>query len=126
MLKIICWLLFAILVGIALVAISPLKNFLHVSGDLSSFVPLLGGVGALLVILALAAKQDKWLKTFMIITGASAAGWPISLYLHEFLFRFFPTEPVTYILVFFILPVTFLAGVFGTLAFGIKRLIFSK
>ena len=66
------------------------------------------------------------LRIFLITAGASALGWSISLYLHDLLIRFFPTEPVTYVLVFFVLPVTFLVGVLGAIAIGIKQLIFSR
>jgi hypothetical protein len=126
MMKKLCWVLFAVLVGLFLIAVSPIKNYLHLNGDFSAFVTCLGGVGLLLVISSLLARVGKWLKIFLLITGASAAGWPLSLYLHEFLFRFFPTEPVTYILVFFVLPVTFLAGAVGTIAIGIKQLLSSR
>ena len=101
----VAWGVFSVLVGLFVVAVSPLKDLLHISGDFRNFVPYLGVLGALLVASAVAARINKLLRSFLITAGASALGWPISLYLHNLLISFFPTEPVTYVLVFFILPV---------------------
>ena len=114
-----CWLLFAIIVAIAIVAISPIHTFLHIGLDFSSFVLPLGIAGAGLLVLASLTKMTKWLRLFFILTGASALGWPVSLFAHQQLFKIFPTEPVTYILVFYILPVTFIIGAIGTIITGI-------
>jgi len=111
--------LFAILVTLAIVAILPLHTLLHLGGDLRSFIPVLGIVGTVLLVLAALTKMSKWLRFFFILTGASALGWQVSLFAHELLIKIFPTEPVTHVLVFFILPVTFIVGVAGAIVTGI-------
>ena len=114
-----CWLMFALLVAIGIVAISPIHTLLRLGGDFRSFVLPLGIVGAVLLVLAVLTKMSKWLRFFFILTGASALGWQVSLFAHNLLFKTFPTEPVTYVLVFFVLPVTFIVGVVGTIIIGI-------
>lgn len=122
----ISWTIYFLLIALFVLALSPLKEILHISGDFRDFIPYIGILGLLLVVITIMAKQGKLLRAFLVTTGVSALGWPISLYLHEILYRYFPTEPVTYILVFFILPITFLIGASGTVVIGIKQLISSK
>jgi len=114
-----CWLMFALLVAIVIVAISPIYTLLRLGGDFRSFVLPLGIVGAVLLVLAALTKMSKWLRFFFILTGASTLGWQVSLFAHDLLIKIFPTEPVTYVLVFFVLPVTFIVGVVGTIIIGI-------
>lgn len=114
-----CWLMFAILVALFIVAISPIHTLLCLGGDFRSFVLPLGIVGVVLLVLAVLTKMSKWLRFLFILTGASAIGWQVSLFAHNLLIKIFPTEPVTYILVFFVLPVTFIVGVVGTIIIGI-------
>ena len=123
---IVCWVLLGSMVGLVLIVISPLRLLLNIRGDLSNYVIHLGVLGVPLVILSILTRMSRMLRIFLITAGASALGWSISLYLHDLLIRFFPTEPVTYVLVFFVLPVTFLVGVLGAIAIGIKQLIFSR
>ena len=122
---IVCWVLLGIMVGLVLIVVSPLRELLQIHGDLSDYVIHLGVLGVSLVILAIMTRMSRVLRSFLITAGASALGWPISLYLHDLLIRFFPSEPVTYVLVFFVLPVTFLAGVLGAIVIGIKQLVSS-
>ncbi|MFH1381377.1 MAG: hypothetical protein ABIH70_00595 [Chloroflexota bacterium] len=121
-----CWALLGIMFGLVLIIISPLRGLLQIPGDLSNYVIHLGVLGVSLVILAMITRMSRVLRDFLITAGASALGWPISLYLHDLLVRFFPTEPITYILVFFVLPVTFLAGVLGAIVIGIIQLVSSR
>ena len=114
-----CWLMFALLVAIVIVAISPIHTLLRLGGDFRSFVLPLGIVGAVLLVLVVPTKMSKWLRFFFILTGTSAIGWQVSLFAHDLLIKIFPTEPVTYVLVFFVLPVTFIVGVVGTIIIGI-------
>jgi ABC-type branched-subunit amino acid transport system permease subunit len=114
------------MVGIMLVVVSPLRGLLQIQGDLSDYVIHLGVLGLSLVILTGLTGMSRVLKSFLITAGASALGWPISLYLHNLLIRSFPTEPVTYLLVFFVLPITFLAGVLGAAVIGIKQFVSSR
>ncbi len=114
-----CWLIFAILVALFIVAISPLHTVLHLGGDFRSFVLPLGIVGVVLLVLVFLTKMSKWLRFCFILTGTSALGWQVSLFAHDLLIKKFPNEPVTYVLVFFVLPVTFIVGVIGTIITGI-------
>ena len=113
-----CWLLFAALIVLFIVA-APLNGLLRIGGDFRSFVLPLGIMGASVVVLAALTKMNKWLRFFFILTGASALGWPFSLYLNRLLINFFPNEPVTYVMFFFVFPLTFIAGVIGTIITGI-------
>jgi len=121
-----CWLLLGVMVGLVAVVVSPLREVLHVRGDLSNYVTPLGILGVPLVILSNITRMGRLLRIVLITTGVSAMGWPISLYMHDLLSRWFPSEPVTYILVFYVLPTTFIAGVVGATAIGIKQLLFSR
>ena len=123
---IVCWLLLGSMAGLVLILVSPLRGLLQIHGDLSNYVTHLAVLGVPLVILAIITKMSSMLRIFLITAGASASGWLISLNLHDLLALFFPTEPVTYILVFFVLPVTFLIGVLGATVIGIKQLFTSK
>lgn len=121
-----CWLLLGVMVGLVAVVVSPLREVLHVRGDLSNYVTPLGILGVPLVILSNITRMGRLLRIVLITTGVSAMGWPISLYMGDLLSRWFPSEPVTYILVFYVLPTTFIVGVVGATAIGIKQLFFSK
>jgi hypothetical protein len=116
-----CWLLFCLVAALFMFAALPIHTLFHLEGEFLSFVLPLGVVGLLLLMTASWTAMSKWLRFFFILTGASALGWPIGLYAHNLvLFRHFPNEPVTYVLVFFILPVTFIAGIIGTIVVGIR------
>ena len=114
------------MVSCLLTIISPLREILRIPGDLSNYVIHLGVMGAALIILVLITKTDRLLKSSMITAGASALGWPISVYIHDLIFPLFPTEGVTFILVFLILPVTFIVGALGAFVIGIKQLVSSR
>jgi hypothetical protein len=114
------------MVGLLLTIVSPLRELLHIPEDLSNYVIHLGVMGVLLVILASTTRTSRLLKSSMIIAGASALGWPISVYIHDLIFPFFPNEDVTFILVFLVLPVTFLVGTLGAIVVGIKQLVSSR
>jgi hypothetical protein len=115
-----CWLLLFLLAALFIFAVSPLHTIFHLEGEFLSFVLPMGVVGLLLLVSASCTTMNKWLRFFFILTGASALGWPVGLYAHNLLlFNRFPGEPVTYVLVFFVLPVTFIAGIIGTIVVGI-------
>ena len=107
--------------GLILVVVSPLRELLQVPGDLSNYVIHLGVLGASLLILAIITVINRVLKNFMITAGASALGWPVSIYIHELIASIYPTEGVTYVLVFFVLSVTFLVGLLGAIIIGIRQ-----
>lgn len=121
-----CWVLLGAMVCLIALVVSPLRDVLNISGDLSNAALPLGIMGMLLVILSLVTKMSRLLRSFLIAAGVSAFGWPFSLYLHNLLSRFFPTEPVTYLLVFYILPVTFIIGTIGAIVIGIQPLVSRK
>jgi hypothetical protein len=116
------WVLLLVLLS-GIILVLPLHAVLRLGGDLRNYLLPLGVVGTLLIISAALAKTGKWLKFFFILTGASALGWPVGLFLHDQLVKVWSTEPLTYVLVFFILPVTFIAGVAGTIVTGMLRLL---
>ena len=122
MLMKICWGVFGVLLGFFIVVASPIREFVHLPGDLSNFVVPLGVLGMALIILVAITRMSLVLKCFLLATGVSAAGWPISLFLHSVLFQFFPTEPFTYILLFFVCIPAFIIGAIGAIIFGIKQL----
>ncbi|MDO8715208.1 MAG: hypothetical protein Q7J73_00090 [Dehalococcoidales bacterium] len=95
-------------------------------GDLSNYTIHLLLLGTPLVILSIITKMSRVLRNFLITAVGSASGWFISLYVHDLSYRFFPNESVTYIMVFFVLPVTFLVGVLGATVIGLKQLISSR
>jgi hypothetical protein len=74
------------------------------------------------VITAALTKTGRWLKFFFILTGASALGWPVALLLHGQLVKIWPIEPLTYVLIFDIFPITFVTGIAGTIITGVSRL----
>ena len=118
-----CWVLLGMMTGLVLAIISPLRNILPIQGDLSNYVVHLAVMGIPLAVLAASTTMSRWLRIFLVTAGASASGWLASLKLHALLTPFLPTEPVTYILVFMVLPITFLFGVLGAASMGINQLI---
>jgi hypothetical protein len=120
----ICWIIFGFLIALLIAAVTPLLG-LVIRGDFRNFTTPLGILGALLIVLAAITKMSKLLKGFMLGTGAAVVGWPLSLLLHNFLFRFFPTEPFTYVLFFYVFPAIFITSAIGTIIVGIKQLVTS-
>ena len=113
-----CW---AILAGLILLLIVPLTPFGAHSGRFELFpgIPLIVLGAALVILAAMLHTNALLLKIFLIAAGASAIGWPSSLFLHSFLFQYFPTEPVTYVLFFFVFPLTFAISTIGSLITGL-------
>jgi hypothetical protein len=111
------WTAFAVLIGLFAVELTPLRNLFSRRFETTPGIPLILA-GIVLVVLVLRARMNTILKSFLIAAGASAIGWPGSLFLHSFLYRYFPTEPVTYILFFFVFPGLFVIGSIGALATG--------
>ena len=104
---------------------TPLGGLIHLHGYFRDFVVPLGLLGVVLLILAAVTRIRMPLKSFLFGIGTSAVGWPVSLYLHIVLIRFFPTEPFTYIMFFFIFTPAFIIGATGTIIIGIKQLVSS-
>ncbi len=118
----VCWGVFGVLVGLFVLTVTPLGGLIHLRGEFKGFVVPLGILGVGLLILVAVTRMSVLLKIFLLGTGASAVGWPVSLYLHSFLIRFFPTEPFTYILFFFVFTPAFIIGTAGTII-GVKQMV---
>jgi membrane protein DedA with SNARE-associated domain len=71
------------------------------------------------VILSAILHANALLRIFLIAAGVSAIGWPSSLFLHGYLFQYFPTEPVTYVLFFYIFPLSFVISTIGSFIVGL-------
>jgi hypothetical protein len=122
-LRIICWTLLIAMVGLVLITVSPLRSVFNIRWDLSNLGLPLGGLGAALLVVMILSQMNGLLKIFMLIAGASGVCWPLNLYLHSLLINFYPNEPLTFIVAFVVLPLTFLIGTTGALIVGVKRLI---
>jgi len=112
------WLLFAALVVLFIIA-APLNSFLRIGGDFRSFVLPLGTVGRVAGSPCGAHKNEQVAEVPFYphrCLRAGLAGQPVAA---RHFIKAFPTEPLTYILVFFVLQVTFIAGVVGTIITGI-------
>jgi hypothetical protein len=114
----ICWVVFAVIVVLFIFSLTPLRDRLSGSFEIFPGIPFIL-LGIALIVIAIASKMHIILKVFLIVTGASAIGWPGSLFLHNFLYQYFPTEPVTYILFFMVFPVTFIIGGAGSIVTGL-------
>ena len=121
----ICWGVFGVLVGLFVVAVTPLGGLIHLHGDFRDFVVPLGLLGVVLLIMAAVTRIRMPLKSFLLGTGASAVGWPVSLYLHSILIRFFPMEPFTYVLFFFVFTPAFVISATGAIVIGVKQQVSS-
>ena len=119
----VCWGVFVVLVGLFVVAVTPLGGLIHLHGDFRYFVVPLGLLGVVLLILVAVTRISMPLKSFLLGTGTSAVGWPVSLYLHGVLIRFYPTEPFTYILFFFVFTPAFIIGAAGTIIIGVRQMV---
>lgn len=92
-------------------------------------------LGAILIFLTLKEKVKGKLKNFLILTGASAAGFFVFSLLHNLIYGlfilFFGTdfweriglgdEPFFFLLAIIVCPIGFLIGAVGSMIFFIKR-----
>jgi hypothetical protein len=124
--RVICWIILFLIVGLVAITVSPLRDLFHIGWDLSNIGLLLGVLGALLLLSTVFNGMPRLLQVFLCAAGASGLCWPLDLYLHSILFPLFPTEPVTYIVAFIVLPITFIIGVIGAIVTGLVRLMTSK
>ena len=130
------WALVGVYVVIACVFFIPavrelLMGFLFLT--ISGAVFLLLGVA--LIILTVKEKVAGMLKKFLILTGASAAGFFVSILLHNAFYGLFiywfgegfwervglGDEPFFFILAIFVCPIGFLVGMVGSIVLAIKR-----
>jgi len=134
------WSIFWALVGVFVVIASAffvpafrelLMGFLFLI--ISGVVFLLLGVA--LIFLTVKEKVGGIFKKFLILTGASAAGFVISFLLHNVIYGLFiewfgvdfwdriglRDEPFFFIMAIFVCPVGFLVGAVGSIFFAIKN-----
>ena len=127
------WSIFWALVGVFVViacvfSISAVRELLM--GLL--FITISGAVfillGVALLFLTVKTKVGGIPKLFLLLTGASAVGLPVSVFLHNaiygLLIRWFGVdfdEPFFFIMAIFVCPIGFLAGVVGSIVLFIKK-----
>ena len=92
-------------------------------------------LGAALVFLAVKRQPPGMPRRFLILTGASAAGIPVSVLLHNVIYGLFihcfgadfwdriglADEPVFFVLAILVCPTAFLVGTIGTIVLATKR-----
>ena len=103
-------------------------TFLAVAGTV--FIAL----GAALIVLAVKEKVAGALKKFLILTGASVVGIPVSIVLHNAIYGLFITwfgagfwdrvglgdEPFFFLMAIVVCPLAFLVGAIGTIVLMVK------
>ena len=132
------WALIGIFIVIASVLFIPALRELFRS-ILYIFVPVSGAIffllGAVLLFLTVKGKVGGILKKFLLLTGASAVGFFISVFLHNAFYALaIMTSHVAalshamevfhvvfFIVAIFICPIGFLVGVIGSIVLAIKR-----
>ncbi len=97
-------------------------------------------LGVALIFLTVKGKVGGMLKKFLILTGASSAGFFVSIFLHNAIYGLFihffgadfwdriglGDEPVFFIIAIFVCPIAFLVGAVGSIVLAIKRFRMEK
>ena len=93
-------------------------------------------LGVILIFLTLKERVKGWPKRFLLLTGVSVIGMPVSIILHNFIYGLFiyffgqnfwerigpgGDEPVFFIMAIFVCPIAFLVGVIGSIVLFIKK-----
>ena len=92
-------------------------------------------LGVILIFLTLKEKVKGWPKRFLLLTGVSVIGMPVSVILHNFIYGLFiyffgqdfweriglPDEPVFFIIAIFVCPIGFLVGAISSIVLLIKQ-----
>ena len=104
------------------------------------FITISGAIffllGVALIFLTVKEKVGGMLKKFLILTGASSAGFFVSVFLHNAIYGLFihwfgagfwdrigfGDEPFFFIIAVFLCPIGFLVGAAGSIVLTIKRL----
>jgi quinol-cytochrome oxidoreductase complex cytochrome b subunit len=80
-------------------------------------------LGVALIFLTIKEKVRGMPKKFLLLTGASAAGFLVFALIHNILLH--PLlgycEPVTFVITNFVCPIGFLVGAVGSIVLGIKQ-----
>jgi len=137
------WSIFWALVGIFIVIASgsPIAAFIPAFRE-STFLWFITTSGAVFFLLGVALifftvkeKVGGTLKKFLLLTGASAVGIPVSIFLHNAIYGLFilffgvdfwdriglGDEPVFFIIAIFVCPLAFLVGAIGCIVLAIKK-----
>jgi len=103
------------------------------------FITISGAIffllGVALIFLTVREKAEGMLKKFLILTGASSAGFSVSVFLHNAIYGLFihwfgvdfwgriglGDEPVFFFIAIFLCPAAFLVGAVGSIVFTIKK-----
>jgi len=134
------WVIFWALVGVFVVIVSAMAIpavrellmgllFIAISGAVFALL------GAALIFLTVKEKVGGLFKKFLLLTGASAVGIPLSIFLHNAIYGLFilwfgadfwdriglGDEPVFFIMAIIVCPIGFLVGVVGSIVLTIKR-----
>ena len=123
------------IVVIGLFSIPAARELLMGSIFLVTSGAVLLALGGALIYLTLREKISGMLKKFLILTGASAAGIPISVVLHNAIYGLFiywfgadfwdriglGDEPFFFIIAIIICPLGFLVGAVGSVVLAIKN-----
>jgi len=97
-------------------------------------------LGVTLIFLTLKSKAERKLKVFLILTGASAVGFLLSVILHNFIYGLFiywfgegfwdkiglRDEPFFFFIAIFVCPILFLVGMIGSLVMFIRKRKYHK
>jgi hypothetical protein len=138
---VIFWLLFLVfLVVLAEFFIPAFRNLFR--GSELFLIPLatFSLLGLVLLILALKEKVEGKLKKFLLLTGASATGFFISILLHNAIYGLFiyffgsdfwdriglGDEPFFFFIAIIACPIGFLVGLIGNLVLFIKKILLRK
>jgi len=92
-------------------------------------------LGIILIFLTLKERTKGWSKRFLLLTGVSVIGMPISIILHNLIYGLFIyffgqnfwerigllDEPVFFIIAIIVCPIAFLVGIIGSIALFIKE-----
>ena len=92
-------------------------------------------LGVALIVLTVKEKVAGMLKKFLLLTGASAVGIPVSIFLHNAIYGLFiewfgagfwdriglGDEPFFFIMAIFVCPIGFLVGVVGSIVLATKK-----
>ena len=134
------WSIFWALVGIFVVIVSVF--FIPAVRDLLMgflFIIISGAIffllGVALIILTVKEKVRGTLKKFLLLTGASAAGFFVFVFLHNAFYGLFihffgadfwdriglGDEPFFFIMAIFVCPIGFLVGAVGSIVLAIKK-----
>ena len=127
------WALVAVFIVIAGVFLIPVLResvmgflFLIISGVVFFLL------GVALIVLTVKEKVGGILKKFLLLTGASSAGFIVSVLLHNAIYGLFihffgadfwngGDEPVFFIMAIFVCPIGFLVGAVGSIVLAIKK-----